>query len=165
MGVCPVRSQVFNLSRWQIAEDIFDTLDRLNEIGECLENCLERFKYHTIGVEVSGPVRGLLVKFYAHILQFAITASQTYSRSKSSTTYSFYVRRDAKTPQKPLFTCFANLSKFHLTNSLQGCNTYPKRYTRLIRQKVSMKSKNVGSTSKLSQANDLIMFTYSPASQ
>jgi hypothetical protein len=76
---------------WQIAGEIFDTLDRLNEIGECLENCLERFKYHTIGPGSSGPVRVLLVKFYAHIIQFVVTASQTYSRSKSSTTPSFYV--------------------------------------------------------------------------
>jgi hypothetical protein len=75
-----------NTSSRQIAEEIFDTFDRLNEIGERLENCLDRFKYHTAGDHVSGPLRGLLVKFYAHIIQFSITASQTYRRSKLSTT-------------------------------------------------------------------------------
>jgi hypothetical protein len=75
-----------NACSQQIAKEIFDTLDRLNEIGERLEICLDRFKYHTIGDHVSGPLRGLLVKFYTHIIQFSITASQTYRRSRLSAT-------------------------------------------------------------------------------
>jgi hypothetical protein len=68
----------------QIAREVFDTFDRLNEIGERLEHCLDRFKYHTSGDSASGPLRGLLLKFYIHIIQFSITASQVYRRPSLS---------------------------------------------------------------------------------
>ncbi len=76
---------------WQVASEIFDTLDRLDQIGERLENCLDRFKYLAVQYHVSGPLRGLTVNFYAHILQLAITAPQFHRRSEISMNYLLHI--------------------------------------------------------------------------
>lgn len=71
----------------QIAAEIFDTLERLNEIGERLQHCLERYKVYTAGDPLSGPLRRSLVDFYIHVIQFSITASQIYWKRRISTLY------------------------------------------------------------------------------
>jgi hypothetical protein len=73
-----------NPPRAQIAGEIFDTLDRLNEIGQHLKHCLTRNKIFTDSHSVTGPLRSSLVDFYAHIIQFSITASQIYRKRKIS---------------------------------------------------------------------------------
>lgn len=68
----------------KIASEIFDTLERLEEIGQHLKHCLERYKIYTSGYELNGPLRSSLVDFYAHIIQFSVTVSQIYRRRRLS---------------------------------------------------------------------------------
>jgi hypothetical protein len=74
----------FDVPASQIASEIFDTLDRLEEIGQRLKHCLERYKIYTSGHSLTGPLRISLVDFYAHIIQFSVTVSQIYRRRKFS---------------------------------------------------------------------------------
>ena len=68
----------------QIARDIFDTFERLVQLGERINFCLERFSVYIEIFDLKGLLRGRLVLFYQEIILFCLEASHAYERGKTS---------------------------------------------------------------------------------
>jgi len=68
----------------QIARDIFDSFERLIELGEKINFCLERFSVYIDIFDLKGVLRDRLVLFYQEIILFCLEAANAYERGKTS---------------------------------------------------------------------------------
>lgn len=87
LGDCKIRFS--NLAtntkdKAQIARDIFDTFERLIELSETVNFCLERFSIYIDIFTLKGVLGDRLVLFYREIIIFCLEAAQAYNRGKAS---------------------------------------------------------------------------------